>query len=721
MVSLISHSAEPEVKYYYVQSYKIAGEQLLNTNELISLFSSYTGTNITADAIGAVATALQQEYEKQGGTNISVSVALDRITNGVVTLNVFRTPTPQILLSGKRYTNGIVGVWIAGQGATNAPPGAKAKVETPFTVRGYEIHGDTLLSTNTLMSLLVKYTGTNITSTNIFHARNDLQLEYRDRGYPTVSVVVPQQRLTNGIVHIQVFEGRLASILVTGNRFFTSNNVMRALPSLHTNMILSSPVFQAELDRANANQNRQIYPELEAGPVNDTTTLRLRVKDRLPLHARIDLDNQNTPNTPDLRLNSSLTYDNLWQLEHTIGVQYTFSPEEYKSGSEWPFYDRPLIANYSAFYRMPLSASRAVEDFISARPGSFGYDEATHQFRLPPTSGLSELNLYASRSTIDTGLQNSPPEVLLQTDTRKITKSTEQQDLTTNQDLGFRLSEPLPQLFDIRSVLSAGFDWKKYHNISTKNYVYQFTEILHHSPGDPGYVVVTTLKSPLPTVEDTVPYAPLTVRWDANRRDKLGLFAFGLNWSANFLNAAFNDSDSNFESATGSSQGTGYYQILNANLQRDQILFRSGPGPNSEWHLNVRADGQWANQPLISNEQFGIGGLNGVRGYHEGEVYGDTGWRMTSDLKTPPQLIGSVFRSDPLIVRGAVYMDYATVYLLEPNGRPQSTSLWGAGFGGIASIGPHWETRMWFSWPLLSTSFTERYNPRFDFILSVQF
>ena len=137
-------------------------------------------------------------------------------------------------------------------------------------------------------------------------------------------VTIPQQQITNKVVKLQVFEGLLAEILVAKNRYFSSNNVMRALPSLRTNVVLNGLAFQAELDRANANQDRQIYPLLSPGPEENTTAITLETKDRLPLHGKIELNNQNSPGTPDLRVNSSAAYNNLWQLEHSLGVQYSF-------------------------------------------------------------------------------------------------------------------------------------------------------------------------------------------------------------------------------------------------------------------------------------------------------------------------------------------------------------------------------------------------------------
>ena len=122
----------------------------------------------------------------------------------------------------------------------------------------------------------------------------------------------------------------MAAINVTGNRWFSTANVLRALPSLHTNMLLNSHVFQRELDIANASRDRQIYPVIGPGPEPRTSALTLKVKDQFPMHGRTELNNQSTPGTPELRVNSNLQYDNLWDLDHQAGIQYSFTPEQWK-------------------------------------------------------------------------------------------------------------------------------------------------------------------------------------------------------------------------------------------------------------------------------------------------------------------------------------------------------------------------------------------------------
>jgi hemolysin activation/secretion protein len=697
-----------------VQAYVINFNTVVFTNAPTPALSEYTGTNISLERIASAASEVSSEFQKRGYLTANVSIALEQITNGIVTVNVFQGASPQIFISGKPFirpgeTNFVPVISVAGtNGTTNA-------VVPKFELLGYQVEGNTLLSDDVLDGVLMKYTGTNMELADINKARAALQTEYLAHRYPTVAVTIPRQKLTNGILRMDVVESPLAEILVRGNRWYSSNNVMRALPSLHTNMILNNAILQAELDRANANSHRQIYPVLHEGPYPGTTALYLNVKDQFPVHAKIDLDNQSSPGTPDLRINSSAVYDNLWQLEHSIGVQYSFSPQAYKQNGDWNFYDLPLVANYSGFYRLPLAGPDSIAERTASTPNKFGYDEATRRFNLPPPSGAPELNFYASRSTIDTGVQSSDFQTIPTTNALlSITQHTEQQDVTINQALGFRLSLPVREFADIRSTFSAGFDFKEYDSTTDKSFIFDVIQAI--PSGVPGLTnfTHTIFSQPVPTAQQNLRYIPMTVRWDGSRIDGTGSFDFGLSYSPNFAGNLFWHDSTNFANVAGSPHANGYYHILGGSLTRTQNFA-------GDWSFVTRADGQWASQPLISNEQFGIGGLAGVRGYREGELLGDEGWRITAEQRTPPATIGLVYGANKLVVRGAVYMDYARVYLLDPQGRPDSSALWGFGAGFTASVGPYWEARFLFSVPLIDTPTTEAGQPRFDFALTARF
>ena len=70
-------------------------------------------------------------------------------------------------------------------------------------------------------------------------------------------------------------------------------------------------------------------------------------------------------------MNGSAVYDNLWQAEHSLGVQYGFSPEVYKQGNQWNFYDQPTVAYYSAFYRLPAGQPGTDREHGGEQPRQF--------------------------------------------------------------------------------------------------------------------------------------------------------------------------------------------------------------------------------------------------------------------------------------------------------------------------------------------------------------
>jgi hemolysin activation/secretion protein len=604
---------------------------------------------------------------------------------------------------------------VANTAQTNAPATAQAQTNTVQTlpVQKYRIVGNTLLSADVVSACFADRFGTNVSVETIFKGVSELILAYRARGYQTVSATLPPQTITNGVVIIQVFEGKLADISVTGNRYFSSANVMRALPSLKTNIYLNNILFQAELDRANGNRDRQIYPRIDPGPEPNTSSLVLEVKDRFPFHAKIELNNQSTPGTPPIRLNTSFVYNNLWQREHSAGFQYSMSPGEFKSGDQWRFYDLPLIANYSGYYRLPLAGAESVSEAMEARPGEFGYNEGSRKFVLPPSSGAAELNFYASRSTIDTGVETGNPTQMFVSPDGSLTidRRDDHQDLTITEDVGFRLSLPGVQDTEFRSSFSMGLDYKTYQLTSFATNVFIFTQFLVDENNNPLPPKVSETASTVPSSHQSLNYIPFTFRWDASWTDKHGTTTVGIGYT---INTWYSGSKSNLQQLAFSSDANGIWQTLSPSLTRDQNLGR-------DWRLYLHGDGQLASEPLISNEQYGLGGIAGVRGYREGEVFGDAGWRAQVELRTPTYMPGLVDDKIPMHLRGSLFMDYGESYLLDPGPREGRTPMWGTGVGLSVTIGSTWEGRIMLAWPLLDVPSVKAGQTRAYFGVSAQF
>jgi hemolysin activation/secretion protein len=80
--------------------------------------------------------------------------------------------------------------------------------------------------------------------------------------------------------------------------------------------------------------------------------------------------------------------------------------------------------------------------------------------------------------------------------------------------------------------------------------------------------------------------------------------------------------------ANDRAQGRDNYFYLRGDLAFDFKL-------PADFRLRLRAAGQAAAEPLITNENFSIAGVDGVRGYLESEVLGDQGLKETVQITSP--------------------------------------------------------------------------------------
>jgi hemolysin activation/secretion protein len=71
-----------------------------------------------------------------------------------------------------------------------------------------------------------------------------------------------------------------------------------------------------------------------------------------------------------------------------------------------------------------------------------------------------------------------------------------------------------------------------------------------------------------------------------------------------------------------------FYEIWRWSVNHNRAL----PG---DWQARVAANGQQTRDMLVSGEQFGIGGMDSVRGFLEREITNDWGYRGTAEIYTP--------------------------------------------------------------------------------------
>lgn len=197
-----------------------------------------------------------------------------------------------------------------------------------FEIRAYELSGNSIFPAEKLQKAVKAFTGAGKTAADVEKARDALEKLYHDAGYPAVLVNIPEQTIKNGIVKLQVIESRIGRVKISGNRYFTSDKMMRDMQSFNPGEMLYLPKVQQEIGRLNRNQDFKVEPVMTPGSEPGTIDVDLKVDDRFPLHGSLELNDKNSFGTDPLRLAGMIRYDNLWQMEHSISFQYQTSPQD---------------------------------------------------------------------------------------------------------------------------------------------------------------------------------------------------------------------------------------------------------------------------------------------------------------------------------------------------------------------------------------------------------
>jgi hemolysin activation/secretion protein len=206
---------------------------------------------------------------------------------------------------------------------------AEADAEPPFDVWEYRVQGNTLLPGVAIEKAVYPLLGSGKRLADVEAARTAVEQAYRDAGYATVFVDIPEQQVTGGLVRLNVTEGRVGSFRVTGARYFSAGWIRDQIPAATPGGVPRLGDFQRQLRQVSLRSgDRSITPILRPGREAGTVDVELKVQDRVPLNGSVELNNRNVPNTTSSRLSANVRYDNLWQRDHSLSLQYNVAPEE---------------------------------------------------------------------------------------------------------------------------------------------------------------------------------------------------------------------------------------------------------------------------------------------------------------------------------------------------------------------------------------------------------
>ncbi|NYZ15110.1 ShlB/FhaC/HecB family hemolysin secretion/activation protein [Azospirillum sp. RWY-5-1] len=202
--------------------------------------------------------------------------------------------------------------------APQRPPAAPAEPEAPpdtgprLLVKGFVIDGATLIPQAELQTLLSGRVGKEQSLRDLQDAARSIADAYRVRGY-FARAFLPAQDVTDGIVRIQVVEGRFGRVIRQDEPTRADGTFVESVVAARLKP--GEPYSLADLERglllANDLPGISADGTLKAGAAPGTSDLTLAVRDTPVATAQIGADNAGTRSTSLYRANAGLSLNGL--------------------------------------------------------------------------------------------------------------------------------------------------------------------------------------------------------------------------------------------------------------------------------------------------------------------------------------------------------------------------------------------------------------------------
>lgn len=506
------------------------------------------------------------------------------------------------------------------------PEPSSDRVPETITVKQFEVVGSTVFSPEQLAEVLAPFAQKPISFAELLQARSAVTQLYIDQGYITSGAYIPPQKLQGDVVRIQVVEGKLTDIQVTGIQQLSANYVRNRIA-----VNISSPLNRERL--LEALQLLQLNPlietlsaELSAGSRPGTSVLEIQVTEANSFNAQLVTDNQRSPSVGSFQRELQLSEASLLKPGDGLSVAYANT-------------DGSNTVNGS--YALPLNPRNGTL--------TLSYGTTLSKVIEPPFEILDiESNFRYYETTLRQPIVQTPEQEFA----LGLTASRRESDISSS----LLESEEFPL-----SELSPGADQEGRTRISALRFFQEWTQ--------------------------------------RNSREVIAARSqFSLGVGA--LNATINENpepDSRFFAWRGQLQ---WVRLL----APDTLVL-------------LRSDLQLVSTALVPTEQFGLGGLESVRGYRQDLLLTDNGAFASAEVQLP------ILRLSQLdgVLQIAPFVDLGTVWNNSGRETPEQSTLASVGLGLRFSQGDRLTARLDWGIPLVSVNSRDRTWQENGLYFSVQY
>ena len=202
-----------------------------------------------------------------------------------------------------------------------------------------------------LNAVLAKYEGREITIDELRHIQTTLSKYYYESGYVNSGVIIPDQTIKNGVIHIDPVQGRLSRVRVSGNhavsKIYIYNTLKKGISVPLNVRSLQQSLVELRQDPLIANVKARLLPGEQLGQ----SILMLDIKEKSPYFLNIEANNYKPVSIGQYSFMVNGGHRNLTGLQDTLKANVDFAQGLQNMGLDYsvPLQTRNirLFANYN--------------------------------------------------------------------------------------------------------------------------------------------------------------------------------------------------------------------------------------------------------------------------------------------------------------------------------------------------------------------------------------
>lgn len=222
-------------------------------------------------------------------------------------------------------------------------------------------------------ALVTPFVGQPLTRGRLNELITAIIVHYRGHDHPVVDVIVPEQDISTGIVQVLLLETRAGTVTVTGNHWFSSDEIRRNF-RLQAGDRIAATAMREDLEWANQNPFHTSDVIYQPGTATGTTDVVLQTTDRFPLRLYAGYEDSGNRQTGFDRYLAGLNWGDAWHAGwgHQLNYQYTTSGDLHRLEAHSGSYVVPLPWHHTlTFFGNYVQTEGAIPPLISVHGRSY--------------------------------------------------------------------------------------------------------------------------------------------------------------------------------------------------------------------------------------------------------------------------------------------------------------------------------------------------------------